>query len=57
MKSKSGVGRQAEGEGVSREDAKVIIFQKFRPDPGFLECGGWTPLWIYPSLSLQQETK
>jgi hypothetical protein len=57
MKSKSGVGRQAEGEGVSREDAKVIIFQKFRPDPGFLECGGWTPLWISPSLSLQQETK
>jgi hypothetical protein len=34
---------------VSREGAKVIIFQKFRPDPGFLDCGGWTPLWISPS--------
>jgi hypothetical protein len=27
----------------------VIIFQKLRPDPGFLDCGGWTPLWIFPS--------
>jgi hypothetical protein len=27
----------------------VIIFKKFRPDPGFLDCGGWTPLWILPS--------
>jgi hypothetical protein len=32
-----------------REDAKVIIFQKFRPDPSFLDCGGLTPLWIFPS--------
>jgi hypothetical protein len=21
----------------------------FRSDPGFLDCGGWTPLWIFPS--------
>jgi hypothetical protein len=20
----------------------------FRPDPGFLDCGGLTPLWIFP---------
>jgi hypothetical protein len=49
MKSEGGVGRQAVGEGISRQDAKVIIFQKFRPDPGFLDCGGWTPLGIFPS--------
>jgi hypothetical protein len=49
LKFESGVVRQAEGEGVSREDAKVIIFQKFRPDPDFLDCGGWTPLLIFPS--------
>jgi hypothetical protein len=22
------------------------------PDPGFLQCGGWTPLWIFPSARL-----
>jgi hypothetical protein len=49
LKSESGVGRKAEGEGISHQDAKVIIFQKFRPDPGFLDCGGLTPLWIFPS--------
>jgi hypothetical protein len=49
LKFERGVDRQAEGEGVSREGAKVIIFQKFRPDPGFLDCGGLTPLWIFPS--------
>jgi hypothetical protein len=27
LKSEGGVGRQAVGEGISREDAKVIIFQ------------------------------
>jgi hypothetical protein len=26
----------------------VIIFKKFRPDPVFLDCGGLTPLWIFP---------
>jgi hypothetical protein len=49
LKSEGEVGRQAVGEGISRENAKVIIFQKFRPDPGFLDCGGLTPLWIFPS--------
>jgi hypothetical protein len=49
LKFERGVDRQAEGEGVSREGAKVIIFQKFRPDPGLLDCGGLTPLWIFPS--------
>jgi hypothetical protein len=49
LKFESGVGRQAEGEGVSGEDAKAIIFKKFRLDPGFLDCGGLTPLWIFPS--------
>jgi hypothetical protein len=49
LKFESGVGRQAEGEGVSGEDAKEIIFKKFRLDPGFLDCGGLTPLWIFPS--------
>jgi hypothetical protein len=33
---------------ISREAAKVIIFQKFRPEPSFLDCGGLTPLWIFP---------
>jgi hypothetical protein len=46
LKSEGRVGRQAVGEGISRQDAKVIIFKKFRPEPGFLDCGGWTPLWI-----------
>jgi hypothetical protein len=41
-------GCNAEEENVSREDAKVIIFQKFRPDPSFLDYGGLTPLWIFP---------
>jgi hypothetical protein len=49
LKSEGGVGRKLVGEGISRQDAKVIIFQKFRPDPGFLDCGGLTPLWIFPS--------
>jgi hypothetical protein len=44
LKSEGGVGRKAVGEGISHQDAKVIIFQKFRPDPGFLDCGGLTPL-------------
>jgi hypothetical protein len=56
-KSESGVGRQAVGEVISREDAKVIIFQKFRPDPGFLDCGGWTPLWIFPIDALYSHPK
>jgi hypothetical protein len=49
LKSERAVGRQAVGEGISRQDAKVIIFKKFKPDPGFLDCGGWTPLGIFPS--------
>jgi hypothetical protein len=60
LKSESGVGRQAVGEGISRQAAKVIIFQKFRPDPGFLEWGGLTPLWIFPStrsISIQSSVK
>jgi hypothetical protein len=60
LKFESGVGRKAVGEGVSRESAKAIIFQKFRPDPGFLDCGGLTPLWIFPStrsLAIQSSVK
>jgi hypothetical protein len=57
LKSESGVGRQAVGEGISREDAKVIIFQKFRPDSGFLDCGGWTPLWIFSFDALYSHPK
>jgi hypothetical protein len=51
---------QRKGESVSREGAKVIIFKKFRPDPCFLDCGGLTPLWIFPSsrsLSIQSSVK
>jgi hypothetical protein len=36
LKSESGVGRQAVGEGISREAAKVIIFQKIRTRSWFL---------------------
>jgi hypothetical protein len=43
--------------GISREDAKVIIFKKFRPDPGFLDCGGLTPLWIFPFDPLSRHPK
>jgi hypothetical protein len=42
---------------VAREAAKVIILKKFRPDPGFLDCGGLTPLWIFPIDALYSHPK
>jgi hypothetical protein len=36
LKFESGVGRKAEGEGISREDAKVIIFKKIQTGSFFL---------------------
>jgi hypothetical protein len=57
LQSEGGVGRQAVGEGISSQAAKVIIFQKFRPDPSFLDCGGLTPLWIFPIDALYSHPK
>jgi hypothetical protein len=41
FKFEGGGGRQAVGEGISREDAKVIIFQKFRPEPNGTNLGAF----------------